>query len=512
MPGKRLSILIASIVIGVAAIAGALLFERKADSRYISPTLEYTDEQIVATQYFDLIAASGENRNLPGNVESYCMGDDVIHLVLPESVPLDAVNVYVRDIEGRYLARRTYDLTREANIGPWKIVAERHTIPTLFFESDDHSQFEAMNASETKEETASGNLHLCAGKENIWPDGMKASLQGRGSTSWHVDTKKSYTLRFDKAQNLLGLGKNRNWNLIGNGYDQSLIKDRAFSEISEQIGIRFQPQMVSVSLYVDGKYMGVYTLTSKISVDANRIAIKKGDYLYRLDNPYPDHPIRYESDVWFEDYGMPYPVADLLYPAEPSADEGLMASQILQRFIDARDNPGIEGFTDICDLDELARFYWIQEASMNFDACSRSIYMYHTMSDNKMHFGPVWDMDLTLGSPYSKRDIDFSVPEGWKIRNIGWYQKLFERPEFVEKVIDVYRNGGVREALLGGTQVFKEKKASLGQDAYMNYMYFGHANSSGMSMVYGDTYDEYTDAMIRFYDERVRWIDAQMSI
>ena len=490
------------------------------------PTYDCTDEQILTFPYFDLVAACGENRNLPCDVESYSLGDGFIHLILPEDVPERAVAVYIRDIDGNYLARRVYDFSQKVMIGPWEVVLDHPTLPVLYFETEDHNIYEAMNASETKDIICDGNMHICVGKaeadKNNWyreylstsddkGDKTTASLQGRGSGSWKVKYKKSYSLRLDKAQNLLGMGTNRNWNLIGNAYDLSLTKNDVFGEMSSRIGIDYQPKRQNINLYVDGKYQGVYTLTTKVSVDKDRVALNRGDYFYRLDAPFPEVPIRYDSDVWFFDSGQEFPVADLMYPEDPSPEKLAEASAILQNFVNLRDNATLPGFENVCDLESLAKYYWIQEIAMNFDACSRSTYMYYKHTDSQMHFGPVWDMDYTLGCAYEKEEVDFTTPEGWKIRNLGWYRPLFDRPEFVEKVRDVYFNGGVREAMLDGTADFEAKKQRLGEDAYLNWLFFANANPPQMGLIYGDTYDSFCDNMIGFYKKRVEWIDAEMN-
>ncbi|MCR5686972.1 MAG: CotH kinase family protein [Lachnospiraceae bacterium] len=521
---KRFLFLLTACFVGAAALAGALLCERKSDIRAQRPTLECTDETILQLPYFDLLAAGNENRHLPTDVESYSLGDGMIHLILPEAVSPNAVAVYIRDKEGNYLARRVYDFTGKVMIGPWEVVLEHPSIPTVYFESEDPSVFSALNASADKNIICDGNMHICVGeedsKENGWyreylsasGDGSyktTASLQGRGSTSWDVDRKRSYSLRLKRSENLLGLGKNRNWNLIGNVFDRSLIRNVTFNEISRRAGIDYQPNMIDVNLYVDGVYQGVYTLTTKISRNKNRVALRGGDYFYRLDPPEPENPITYESMAWFGD-GLAYPAADLLYPEMPSGREFAEASDILQTFITARDDPNVPGFDEICDLDSLARYYWIQEASMNFDACSRSTYFYYLRNDSKVHFGPVWDLDLTLGSPYEKEKVDFSGPEGWKIRELGWYSRLFMRPEFVSAVYDVYYNGGVREALLGGTAEFEKQRAILADEGRLNFLFYGSPIEYEVPTDHGSDYDSYCDNMIDFYKKRVQWIDAEM--
>lgn len=510
---KRIILLVISLVVGGAVLAGTLLYEKTIYSRAIRPTPEWTDEQILTLPYFELVAVADENRNLPCDVKSYSVGDGIIHLILPESVPENSVVVYVKDAEENIVARRVYDFTQKVMIGPWEVVLEHHTLPTLFFETDDPKVYEAMNATREKDIICDGSMLVYENKERFLStesSGLRASIHGRGHSSWrNVAAKKSYSLSFDKPTNLLGLGKNRSWNLIGNGFDHSLIKNLSFNDLSTAMGIKYQPRMQNINLYVDGKYQGVYTLTTKMTVDNDRIALKHGDYLYRLDPNEPENPILYTSTAWVEDHEPYYPVADLIYPEAEDFDK-TEATAILQQFIDLRDNPAVPGLSDVCDLDNLARFYWIEEISMNFDANSASIYFYYDSSDSKIRFGPVWDMDLTLGVIDYKEDILFNEPTGWKIRELGIYKVLFERPEFVAAVNDVYYNGGIRDLMLSGDSRFEAWKETMGEDGNTNFTLFGHVTQSHLDYPYGDTYDEYAKGVIDFYRTRVRWIDEQM--
>ena len=500
-------------MIGAAAIAGALLCEQTSDEAKERTTLSWTDEQIMTLPYFEIVASGDENRNMPCDIKGYSIGDGFIHLLLPDSVPEKAVVIYIMDGYGNNLARRVCDFTGQVMIGPWTVLLEHHALPAVYFTSDIPGSFDVMVTSETKDITCEGNIRICLNGE-VSPAGdvsdTHVTLRGRGSTSWSdASSKRSCTLSLDKPQNLLGLGKNRNWNLIGNAFDRSLVRNVTFNKMSRDLGIEYQPNMQNVNLYADGVYRGVYTLTTKVSVDKDRVALRFGDYMYRLDPSVPEFPIPYTSTTWFKDSDIDYPVADLVYPQMP--EDVTKATLILQNFINVRDDPLVPGFDKICDLRNLAKYYWIQEITMNYDACSRSTYLYYKGSEGMIRFGPVWDMDLTLGVTADKQDVDFGEPMGWKIRELGWYKSLFQRPEFVEIVNDEYYNGGVRDAMLDGAVLLSEQRAHLGNDAYLDFLFYKDASLLGFEYPFGDTYDEYCDNMIAFYQARADWIDGQMS-
>lgn len=516
---------IAVVLIGIIAVTCISIYENHFYEEGMRHTADLSDEEILMQSYFDILVSSEENRNLPADVTSIFTGDGRLHIILPTCVSRRGVVCYIRDEAGNNLARRVYNFEEKVSIGSYEIVVEAPAVPVLYFTSDNAGDYNKMITSDTTDVYCDGTMSLCAGdgvdgssgdnneyygSDSIFSVSDKAQLKGRGSSSWSCDTKKSFSLILDKSINLLGMGSNKKWNLIGCAYDPSLIKNPTFNYLANELGIKYQPKMKYVNLYVDGIYQGVYLLTTKVTVSDNRVNLSKGDYFYKMDPPDQEQPIYYRSESWFCD-GNDVPVADLLYPKNATDIQMEKASEKLQQFIDAMENPESEDFVNLVDMESLAKYYWIQEAGMNFDAWQRSVYMYYSQEDGKMHFGPVWDMDLTLGSPYEKEGMMFDTPEGFRVMHAGWYKKLFAREDFTQVVLDAYFNGGVREAILSLEDEFRNEQSILGQDAYTNYSMFGHSNQ-GTTLNFGDSYDEYCNNMILFYQSRVNWIDKQMQM
>lgn len=517
---KKTLIVIAICIVGILMLIAILAFEKLTNSG-LRPTLGYSDEEITALPSFYVVAAAGENRQLPSDVTGYCLGDPTIHLVIPSAVSRRSMVVYLMDSAGNNLARRVYDFTKDVTIGNYTIVIDAPNLPVLYFESGSHDEFISMNTDPEMAAVCYGNMQICVDKDAAAKNGWfteypsverngdaphTASLRGRGNSSWGCTSKKSYTLSLEEPMNILGMGKNKNWNLIGNAFDVSLLKNSVFNKLSSEVGIAYQPHMQFVNLYIDGEYYGIYLITTKVSVDNDRVALSKKDFFYKIDAPACEQPLAYETKTWFED-GYSSPRADLLYPKDASEEQLSEASAHLQSFIDAMESGSWDKLTDVVDVDSLVRYYWVQEASMNFDAWARSVYVYYDASDKKMHLGPVWDMDLTLGSPFDKAGMLFTDPEGWRVRNAGWYTALFQNEEFVNAVNNAYLEGGIKDALADSLDEFARQKEALGNDAYLNYIMFGHDNR-GVTLDYGDTYDDYCANMIEFYRHRLAWIDS----
>ncbi len=472
-------------------------------------------EEIMSLEYFDIFVPADENKSLFGDVQSISFGDGVIYIMLPYETQNKEYIFYFRDKEGNYLSKAKADFSRKIEMGGYEIRLVYTTLPVMYLNVDDE-KYEKMISLDTHDRMIDAKVKVCVNRTlankrgwyRLYDGGEEgASLQGRGNITWEYGTKKSFSLRFEKGYELLGMGKNKGYNLIGNTYDPTLLKNYAFNELARKMGIRYQPKMEGINLFINGEYRGVYLLTTKVKGGKGKVALSKGDMLFCIDRPILKQPVGFAAEGWSEDEGT-YHSADLVFPEEASPEELELAGRRLQKFADAVNDPNAE-LSKVVDLDSLARYYWIQEASMNFDPDSRSLYLYY--KNGRFYMGPVWDMDLTLGSPYDQWGMDFNTPEDFRTRNIGLYKALFKHEEFKEAVRRAYFEDGIREILKGFSEVCIRYRESLSEDAIFNYNMFGKSDT-GISLDYeGRGYMEYSDNMLKFYDRRIAFIDGEMS-
>lgn len=522
---KLIFLLCSAFIISVGVIA----LEGYANNRIEHVTLDFSQEMldyVALDDNLEILIPASENRALKEDVYGVSIPiEQRIYLVMPQNIDEHNLIYYYLDREGHYLARVSHDFSvGNIVIGDTEIVLQKSSLPQLYLTLDEqYTSFEQLNAGEPKEFTCYGDLHLVSSANSAEPDSWTEeiistendlntpgtiSLIGRGQDSWRFRLKKPYTLALEKAKDLLSMGKNKRWNLLANSQDQSLLKNKMFFQLSKDIGLSFTPNAESLVLYVNHRYQGVYLLTTKVSVDKNRVNLSDGDFFFHWGAIEPEQPIFVESSSWFADGEIEQPYADLLYPEKDPDIES--KQQIMQQFISAIENEDGGQLSDIVDLDSMARYYWIQEVSMNYDAWSRSVYGYYKANTGKIYMGPIWDMDLTLGrNTLEKQGITFMDPEGWKVREAGWYVPLFEHPEFREKVREVYDQGGVREALFNLVDKFETEKTRMAADGQLNFAYWSDENISVILRESG-LYEQHTDNVISFYKERIEWIDTQM--
>ena len=174
--------------------------------------------------------------------------------------------------------------------------------------------------------------------------------------------------------------------------------------------------------------------------------------------------------------------------------------------IDAIEDTESDAYLDYIDLDNLARFYLIQEISMNYDAHHRSIYAFYR--NGRIYYGPVWDMDLTLGKEFEKYGMEWTEPEGFYVNQAGIYKALFEHPDFVARVKELYENE-LREKSYAALAYAREEEARIAKDAEFNFREYPQEYKAGIMDYSGDTYNyiDFTDNMFTFFETRLNWLD-----
>ena len=101
---------------------------------------------------------------------------------------------------------------------------------------------------------------------------MELTIRGRGNSSWNL-SKKSYKIEFIEKQTLLGMPKDRDWALIANHLDTTMIRNYIANYISKISNISYTPRNQFVELFLNGKYKETYQLYETLKISKSRINI-----------------------------------------------------------------------------------------------------------------------------------------------------------------------------------------------------------------------------------------------
>lgn len=251
-------------------------------------------------------------------------------------------------------------------------------------------------------------LNYVDGKMYI--DGTEYGMQirGRGNASWNTFPKKSYRIKLVKGASLFGLEKNRDWVLTCNYTDKTLIRNAVAHDIASVMdGLDFTSTHISVNLYINGKYVGVYTFADKIEEGAGRLDFTdiEGDepngfggldigFLIEIGWDFDG------ENIYNKDYFDSKKVLRI-YVKEPESDRANTPEfTYAKKYILAMEQAIInnDGWQDFIDLDSWVDWFIVSELTFNTESCYyRSCYMWKR-AGGKLMMGPVWDFDMAFGN------------------------------------------------------------------------------------------------------------------
>jgi len=234
-----------------------------------------------------------------------------------------------------------------------------------------------------------------------------AGLRLRGNASLQFP-KKPYRLKFAHKHKVLGSpAKAKNWTLINNYGDKTLMRNIVAFHISEVFDMPYTPFCKPVDLFFNGEYKGCYQLCDKIEVKKGRVNIQEmdssategealtGGYLWEMDNQgaYEKSWIRSSRGTWVVIHS---PDPDEILPVQKS-----FFRSFYQSMEDAAYTASANDSTwrQHVDFPTFSRYFLINQLCGNIDLYW-SMYMYKQRNDPKAYTGPVWDFDIAFDNDY----------------------------------------------------------------------------------------------------------------
>lgn len=257
-------------------------------------------------------------------------------------------------------------------------------------------------------------------------DGLSAQVRGRGNTSFEVD-KKSYKIKLDKGADLFGNGKAKDWTLISNHFDLSLIRNYlAYSVASKFSALESTTTTQFVDLYINDQFQGVYLLCEQVEAGKNRVDITESvevdtGYLIELDSRADG--IGFFCEGKFHVIKSP-DTDDYYFTDEHKA----FISDYLTRCMNAIKGGNYDEIEALIDTESFAQAYIVFETFKCVDVGYSSFYMYKDV-DGKLICGPVWDFDRSLGN-VRDRDEATRYDVLWAIVENPWFRNLMQVEEF----------------------------------------------------------------------------------
>ena len=324
-------------------------------------------------------------------------------------------------------------------------------------------------------------------------------IRGRGNTSW-TWPKKPYRIKLGRKADLFGMGANKNWVLLANYLDESLLRNTTAQQVAAELGL-VSMDSVWVDVVLNGSYIGNYQLCEQVRIDETRVDIFDWEEeaerlaeavwaseraegrsidLAALETRLKENLSWITSGV-FSYVGRHYTVSDYIdvqgdisggylfelskefrLPSRFYCDSGLKVmvrrpdtlytnkdvmksvEQIWEDFDAAvrsengyvETAEGEKHYTELADLDSMVAFWLTQDILGNNDAYAKSRFAYKDVG-GPITFGPVWDFDWGCGSLKTP-----STGRGWALARTtypqAFYKEFLDDPLFVVRATEAY--------------------------------------------------------------------------
>jgi hypothetical protein len=358
---------------------------------------------------------------------------------------------------------------------------------------------------------------------------LNGKIRGRGNSTWG-QPKNPYKVQFSNdakyaaVPDFLGMKKNRNWALLADYFDRSLMRNKLALSLGNSSvfsdGLKWTSSGQHLEVWLNNDYVGVYLMTEDIRIDPARLNIKK----MSSDPAVNDLDGGYIAEV---DFRLDcYSGADL--------NLQLVTSQGVPICIDTPDESAITPsqlafirslLTDVeqdlygpnqlgrINAASFADWYLLQELFRNVDANFwSSDFMWKDTdaaanpADRLLNMGPIWDFDRAAGN--SGADNNWITEGCWvsKPFHPNWMSRLFDNPDFVALTIARWKLKRPALATFINTSIdtYSHRLDAAQQRNFVRWPIFGVPLTNYYTFM---SYAEEVAFVKRFLNERMAWLD-----
>lgn len=258
-----------------------------------------------------------------------------------------------------------------------------------------------------------------------------ARLKAVGPLSWVSSKldgssqmgKNNYRFTINAAYSVLGDPMNTTWELLSNAKDATMLHTQTGFHLGRISNLHFTPHFHFADLMLNERYFGTYLLGESIDYTNNRTGVESNGFIVKIDAS--------NGRTYFKTDNLEQPVT-IVSPTVFSGDDDY---QFISNYVRSAESAlfgsnftdATEGWQRYLDMDSFVDWYLINEIAKNLDGdFSAECYM-NMKRDGKLRMGPLWKMERSFG-------YGDSSTSGFVIKNVKWYNRLFQDPAFVAKV------------------------------------------------------------------------------
>ena len=337
--------------------------------------------------------------------------------------------------------------------------------------------------------------------------------KGRGNATWSYE-KKPYKIKFDEKQSPCGFAANKDWVLLAEYCDKSLMRSAYMFELARTVGLPYPQNYRHVQLYLNNQYVGLYLLTDQVEKKSNRVDIEDDGFLFENDNYYFMEPLQFQTTHRQYWYTFKHPDAEdgEIVKGDDNYNyiSGFMNDFEAALYGDNFKDPEI-GYRKYIDVECFAKWFLVQELIANLEP---NMYYVLPTRGAKLQIAPVWDAEWSMGLAYRPDEVTGWVlppqqPDRYQAIWSQWkyFGRMFEDDYFVSVVQAEW------EKLKPLLPAFQSKVAQVAENIrdeqitnFGKWQILGKYISVGL--INFSTWDEELNYVKQFFADRITWLDS----
>lgn len=398
----------------------------------------------------------------------------------------------------------------------------RMDFPTIFITTQNNANISS------KDFYVKGNVRIEDPRGDFWDTKVfegSMQIKGRGNATWTQFPKKPYRIKLDESASIFGLPKNKDWILLANYSDKTLLRNIVAMKVSEICGMPWTPQMFPVDVYLNGKYIGNYTFCDHKEVAKHRVDIElvtpddnsgdavTGGYYFEIEQQL-DEPVS-----WSTTMGVPMMFKDPERPTQAQINYVKGYFNDMEAAL-SKENFNINtGYPKYIDIESWVNNYIVNEVTKNIDGNLRKSTFLTKERGQKLKMYHVWDFDFTLGncdyfnSMYGLPNDHtgfFILKYGLQGRGWGWYYRLSHDPVFLQKVKNRWNQ--VYPQLRDVAEFIDEQQDFIRESAARNFERWDILHTYVWpNPVIPGSFDGEVAYMRSFYVKRIEWLNTEIN-
>lgn len=453
------------------------------------------------------------------SVSAFCPGLDDITALIPSftgtfskayvggqlqvsgETPVDFTNAVYYEFENDGAERVTYKISLISGNGLPILEIDTADEPILNKEDYVTAQFVLKNMAEAGEFHTPGKIRLRGNATSGYP-------------------KKPYKVKFDTKVSPFGFPENKDWALLAEYSDKSLLRNSWMVEISKAAGLEYTIHYHPLEVWLNGHYIGVYTLTDHVEKKKNRVQLDDDGFFIQNDNAYQDEPLSFLTTLHKYRWTFKYPDPDDGEIADGDENFNFIVKYLndFETALNSDDfkNPDT-GYRAYIEPVSFARWYIAAEASHNYEP---NIYYVLKNRNDKLRMFPIWDGEWSMGLAYRPEAVGSWVryPDGEpKPDDIFWsrgkyFKRLFEDPYFTSIVKEEWKKfkpqaEDIKARMRNAVERLKYAQA----DNFERWPILNSQTHIGIGLIAFDTWEEEVEYTFEVFDTRIATMDEFIS-